>query len=83
MVVRREVWRRDEGRCTFVGFKGKRCYSADRPELHHIIPDARGGLPTPDNLTVHCKAHNRLCAEKDFGAVFMSRYSTRGPPPGR
>src|SRR5262249_43812930 len=32
--VRREVWARDEGRCTFVSEDGKRCGSTKRLEFH-------------------------------------------------
>ena len=61
----RMVFERDEGRCTFVGTGGHRCGSSMRLELHHIVPFALGGPDTPDNLTLHCGAHNRLVAERE------------------
>jgi hypothetical protein len=35
--IRRQVWTRDDGRCAFVGARG-RCAESSRLELHHIIP---------------------------------------------
>jgi hypothetical protein len=55
--VRREVWKRDGGRCTFVGPHG-RCPGRSFLELHHIIPFARGGPTTVDNVQLRCRAHN-------------------------
>ena len=40
--VRREVWRRDGGRCAFVGAEG-RCRETAFLEFHHIEPYAIGG----------------------------------------
>ena len=40
--VRREVWKRDDGRCAFVGREG-RCGETGFLELHHVEPFAAGG----------------------------------------
>jgi 5-methylcytosine-specific restriction endonuclease McrA len=40
--VRREVWRRDDGRCAFVGRNG-RCTERGFLEFHHVQPYAAGG----------------------------------------
>jgi len=71
MAVRREVFRRDGGRCTFVGDTGHRCESRRRLELDHVVPIARGGLTTADNLRLRCRTHNRLEVERAFGHEFM------------
>jgi len=71
--VRRAVWRRDQGRCTFVSEKGHRCESLTRLELDHIEPAARGGAATVANLRLRCRAHDQLAAEQAFGAGFMKR----------
>jgi 5-methylcytosine-specific restriction endonuclease McrA len=71
--VRDEVWRRDQGRCTFVGTDGHRCGSTYRLELHHIDPFAKGGPSTAPNLTLACAPHNRFLAEKDYGAEHIAR----------
>src|SRR5690606_4827906 len=65
--VRREVWQRDGGRCTFRDLRGVRCRAKRALEFHHEQPYARGGPPCVDNITLRCRAHNELAAERDFG----------------
>jgi len=83
--ARREVYERDEGRCTFVSGSGKRCNSRHMVEFEHDVTRARGGESTPENLRLLCRAHNQLTAEREFGAEFMERKRTdakrrsRGP----
>jgi hypothetical protein len=67
--VRREVWRRDSGQCAFVGNAG-RCAERGFVEFHHVVPFADGGLATPENLQLRCRAHNMYEAEEHFGALF-------------
>lgn len=50
--VRREVWRRDQGRCVV-------CGSQERLEFDHIIPVSRGGSNTVRNIELRCEYHNR------------------------
>jgi 5-methylcytosine-specific restriction endonuclease McrA len=69
--VQRTVWSRDGSRCTYVDGRGKRCRETALLELHHLHPEARGGPPTVENLTLRCRAHNALAAEQDFGRDFM------------
>lgn len=47
--VRREVWRRDGGRCAFVGSRG-RCSERGFLEFHHLVPFAAGGAPDANNI---------------------------------
>jgi hypothetical protein len=65
--VRRAVFERDEGRCTYSDPLGRRCAETHRVELHHLRAFAWGGEHTEDNLTLRCRAHNSLAAEQDFG----------------
>ena len=58
--VRREVWMRDEGRCSWCGPDGHRCGSTWQVELDHILPVALGGPSTVENLRILCK----LCRER-------------------
>src|SRR5262249_16520070 len=44
--VKRTVWERDGGRCTFVSAAGQRCPSRTRLEYDHVVPVARGGRST-------------------------------------
>ena len=62
--IRREVWSRDGGRCTFEGPDGHRCDSRWQLELDHIRPVALGGSSATDNLRLRCRAHNMLHAEQ-------------------
>ncbi len=65
--IRRRVFERDGGGCTFVGESGGRCREVERLEVHHLKPFARDGQHHADNLTLRCRAHNALAAERDFG----------------
>jgi hypothetical protein len=65
--VRRAVFERDQGRCTYADTLGRRCAETHRLELHHLRAFAQGGEYTVDNLTLRCHAHNALAAEEEFG----------------
>jgi hypothetical protein len=65
--VRRHVWTRDGGRCTFTNPDGKRCTETSRLEFHHRKPYAKGGRGTTDNITIRCRAHNQYESELIFG----------------
>ena len=64
--VRRAVWARDEGRCAFQGREG-RCGETAFLEFHHVVPFARGGTATVDNIELRCRAHNQHEAVEQFG----------------
>jgi len=64
--VKREVWARDGGRCTFAGAAG-RCRERSFLEFHHVIPHATGGRATVDNLVLACRQHNGFEADRFFG----------------
>ena len=63
--VRRAVWKRDGGRCAFVGAEG-RCSERGFLEFHHIRPHAAGGASIVENLELRCRAHNLHEAERYF-----------------
>ena len=63
--VRRAVWKRDGGRCAFVGVEG-RCAERGFLEFHHVEPHAIGGAPSVANLELRCRAHNLHEAERYF-----------------
>jgi 5-methylcytosine-specific restriction endonuclease McrA len=77
--VRDEVYARDDGRCTFVGPDGRRCAATRSLQIDHVIPVARGGSGDIDNLRLMCAQHNRLLAERLFGA--RPTQGTRAPRP--
>ena len=69
--VRRAVWKRDAGQCTFVSEQGHRCGSRRFLEYDHVEPVARGGQATVEGIRLRCRAHNQFEAERVFGAGFM------------
>ena len=74
--VRREVWKRDQGRCTWRGPDGQRCGSTWKLELDHLRPAALGGPSTVENVRILCRAHNTLSAERVFGRAHMELFRT-------
>jgi hypothetical protein len=69
--VRRAVYERDGGRCTFTSADGRRCTERRFLELDHATMVCRGGQPTVDGIRLRCKAHNQHAAEEALGADFM------------
>ncbi len=70
--VKRAVWKRDRGQCTFVSESGHRCETRAGVEFDHRKEFARGGEATVDGIRLRCRAHNQFTAERTFGAEFMS-----------
>jgi hypothetical protein len=68
--VKRSVWSRDEGRCTFVGTEG-RCTERGFLEFHHLVPFAAGGETSAANLALRCRAHNQFEAGQYYGPLFV------------
>jgi hypothetical protein len=63
--VKREVWRRDEGRCAFTATH-RRCTETAFLEFHHVVPYADGGPASIANIELRCRAHNQYEAELLF-----------------
>ena len=76
--VRRAVWRRDDGRCAFVGPHG-RCTETGFLEFHHDVPFALGCESTVENIQLRCRAHNQREAELFF--AFPAHGVVREVPP--
>jgi 5-methylcytosine-specific restriction endonuclease McrA len=75
--VRRQVWKRDGGRCTWVGPDGKPCGSRWRLEYDHVHPAALGGAATVENGRLLCRHHQQLSAEQTFGREHMEKCRRR------
>ncbi|ACG72383.1 HNH nuclease [Anaeromyxobacter sp. K] len=75
--VRRDVWKRDGGCCTAVLASGERCGATHRLELDHIVPLARGGASSVENLRIRCKGHNLEAAREILGDALMDGYAPR------
>jgi DNA-directed RNA polymerase specialized sigma54-like protein len=69
--VKRAVWERDGGQCTFVSETGRRCQERKRLEFDHVEEVARGGRASVNGIRLRCRAHNQYGAECTFGAGFM------------
>ncbi len=69
--VKRAVWERDGGQCTFVSEAGHRCQSRKLLEFDHVEEVARGGRASVAGIRLRCRAHNQFGAECTFGAGFM------------
>ena len=71
--VRRVVWERDKGQCTYVSESGRRCEARRGLQFDHVKAFARGGEATPENLRLRCPGHNQHAAEQTYGAGFMAQ----------
>jgi len=76
--VLREVFTRDEGRCTYVGPTGVVCGSTYQVQVHHIHAHGMGGASTASNCALRCAAHNRHHAEQDYGREHVQQAIARG-----
>lgn len=81
--VRREVWKRDGGRCQWPLDSGGICGSTLRVELDHTRARGQGGRATIDNMRLLCRPHNDLAAREAYGDAVMDRYTRSGPDAGR
>ena len=62
--VKRAVWQRDEGRCTWRFDDGRPCGSREALEFDHYRPFAKGGRSDDArNVRLLCRMHNRMAAE--------------------
>ena len=69
--VKRAVWERDGGQCTYTSETGHRCEARKFLEFDHSEAFARGGEATVAGIRIRCRAHNQYEAERVFGAGFM------------
>jgi len=66
--VKRDVFRRDEGKCAFVAADGRKCGSTSGVEFHHVQPYAAGGEASVKNIAMRCRAHNGFEWERHLDA---------------
>jgi hypothetical protein len=67
------VFERDGEQCTFVDELGRRCPARAFLELDHRTPRALGGTGDATNLSVKCRSHNALAAERAFGREHIEK----------
>jgi 5-methylcytosine-specific restriction endonuclease McrA len=78
--IRRAIYHRDGGQCTYAGPTGHRCESR-AVQFDHIVPVARGGTSTVSNVRLLCGPHNQLVAEQTFGRAFMREKRSESDDP--
>lgn len=71
--IKREVYQRDDGQCTYVGKSNKRCGETRHLEFDHIEGFARTHSHSVEKIRLLCRAHNSLAAEQMYGAAFMEK----------
>ena len=65
--VKRQVWARDKGCCSYVNPQtGRKCESHRFLHIDHILPFALGGGSGADNLRLLCAGHNQFRARQTF-----------------
>ncbi|MCA1829285.1 MAG: HNH endonuclease [Myxococcales bacterium] len=79
--VRRAVYERDGGRCTFIDDRGKRCDEKGRLELDHVEGFARTHRHDVESLRLLCRAHNQHAADLLYGRAFLDAARREARPP--
>ncbi len=78
--VKRAVWLRDGGQCTFKSASGRRCTCRRGVEFDHVKPVAFGGDASVENIRLLCRKHNQLEADRKLGKKLMD---SKRPPKAR
>jgi len=71
--IKRAVYERDGGRCTFTDTDGRRCGETGWLEFDHLDGFARTRVHHVDRIRRTCRAHNQHAAEQIYGRAFMER----------
>jgi hypothetical protein len=71
--IKRTVFERDGGQCTFVGSDGKRCEERGFIQLDHLDGFARRQEHTTSSIVLRCRVHNQHAAEVMYGPELMAR----------
>jgi hypothetical protein len=77
--VKRAVWERDQGRCTWPMGDGELCGSTHLVEFDHDLEVALGGKPVTENIRLLCKGHNLMKAEQHLGRALMAKFRKDRP----
>ncbi len=81
--IKRAVFERDGGRCTFADERGRRCAETGALEFDHVDGFARTHTHEVDRIRLLCRAHNQHAAEQAYGRAFSERARARDSPSTR
>ncbi len=71
--IKRIVYERDGGRCTFADEGGRRCSETGTLEFDHLDGFARRQVHSVERIRLLCRPHNQYTAEQLYGRTFMQR----------
>jgi 5-methylcytosine-specific restriction endonuclease McrA len=72
--IRRAVWKRDGGRCSYRSPNGRRCGTKEFLEIDHGEPWEWVREHAVENLRLRCRTHNQYTASLAFGEAHMARF---------
>ena len=72
--IRRQIWLRDQGKCT-------RCGSNYAVQEDHVVPESLGGEYTLENMRLLCRSCNQRAAIEKLGQEKMEAYFRRSAAP--
>lgn len=75
--LKRKVYERDGGRCTYVADDGRRCNETGGLEFDHKDGFARTRAHSVEGLRLRCRPHNQYAADEMYGHAFMNEARTK------
>ncbi|MCA1826508.1 MAG: hypothetical protein LC689_06160 [Myxococcales bacterium] len=75
--IKRAVYDRDGGRCSYVDDRGNRCPETGFLEFDHIAGFARTHVHDVNAIRLLCRAHNQHAANQLYGRTFMEAVLNR------
>ena len=69
--VKRTVYERDGGQCTFLAENGRRCAETSALEFDHANGFARDPSHSVKSIRLRCRAHNQYGADQMYGRAIM------------
>jgi 5-methylcytosine-specific restriction endonuclease McrA len=79
--IRRAVFERDGGQCSFVDARGRRCSERGFLEIDHVQGFARKPEHSVETCRLLCRSHNQAAADRLYGRAFMEQKRRAQAPP--
>ena len=80
--IKRMIYERDGGRCTFLDDRGVRCTETDGLTFEHEEGFACTRRHDPGRMRLLCRAHNQYAADLKYGRAKMDAARARSTRPG-